>query len=141
MDGIRRWPWIPSLIAGGVVFALMLLLYSGRPLRGIALASALNMATVAFFLVGGMFFAARLATGRGTGAFVRPLVAGLVTFLGCLIVVLVTRQLTLPDESFGTSLTEDGFGRAIVVSPPAVVVGFIAEAFKRARLAARPSGR
>ncbi|WP_433245989.1 hypothetical protein ACQPYK_44445 [Streptosporangium sp. CA-135522] len=134
MSQLRRWPWLPSAIAGAVVFALMLLLYAGKPLRGIALASAVNMACVAFFLIGGMFFAARLATGQGPGALIRPLIAGIVPFVGCLLVVVISRQLTLPDEPFSESFLQDGLGRAVIVYPPAVVIGYVAEFVKRARL-------
>ncbi|MFF0306332.1 hypothetical protein ACFYSC_02835 [Streptosporangium sp. NPDC004379] len=133
MSELRRWPWLPSVIAGGLVLALMLLLYAGKPLRGIVLASAVNMACVAFFLVGGMFFAARVATGRGGAAFVRPLLAALVPFAGCLLVVVVSRRLTLPDEPFAESFLQDGLGRAVVVYLPAAAVGYVAELFRRVR--------
>ncbi|WP_203990320.1 hypothetical protein [Sphaerisporangium rufum] len=138
MDLIRRWPWLPSLIAGGVILALMLLLYAGQPFRGIVAASATNMALVAFFLIGGIFFAIREATGQGGSALVRPLVAGLVPFAGCLVLVVVLRQIFLSDEPFFESLLQDGLGRAVIVYPPAVVAGYIAEAVKRARHAVGP---
>ncbi|MER7004527.1 hypothetical protein ABT297_15965 [Dactylosporangium sp. NPDC000555] len=128
---LRRWPWRSSGIAGGVGLALMLLLYAGEPLRGIALASTTNMAAVLFFLVGGVV----LAAGAGTGSLLwrllaRPFAIALVPALACWSVIVLLRVAILADEPLAETVFQDGFGRAVVVYQAAAFAGLVAGAVR-----------
>ncbi|MGI5238539.1 hypothetical protein [Dactylosporangium sp. CA-139066] len=128
---LRRWPWRSSGIAGGVGLALMLLLYAGTPLRGIALASATNMATVLFFLVGGVVLAAAAGTGPWPWRLLaRPFTVALVPALSCWCVIVALRVAILTGEPFAETVLHDGFGRAVVVYQAAVLAGLVAGALR-----------
>ncbi|MEV6923708.1 hypothetical protein AB0M46_04205 [Dactylosporangium sp. NPDC051485] len=127
---LRRWPWRSSGIAGGVGLALMLLLYAGTPLRGIALASATNMAAVLFFLVGGVVLAASAGTGPWLWLLARPFAVALVPALSCWCAIVLLRIVILTDEPVAETVFQDGFGRAIVVYQAATLAGLVAGAVR-----------
>jgi hypothetical protein len=109
-----------------ITLALMLLLYAGEPLRGIALASATNMSIFVFCLIGGAVSAYRSAGGVPLWwAPVRALTGGLVPALLCWLVVVLLRQAILADEPLAESVLQDGFGRSIVVYQVAAAVGLV----------------
>src|SRR5262245_52766046 len=104
-----RWPWTPSTVAGAVVLGAMLLLYAGRPLVGIALASATNMAAFAFFLAGGAVLAWRAASAPAPwwAVVVRPALVALIPGLACWIVIIVLRQAILAGEPLAETVFQD----------------------------------
>jgi hypothetical protein len=105
----------------------MLLLYAGTPLRGIALASATNMAAFLFFLTGGLVLACRATPGSlPRRLLVRPLLVALVPALSCWIVVVVLRVVILSGEPLAETVFQDGFGRAAVVYQSVAVAGAVA---------------
>ena len=123
---LRGWPWWSSSTSGVITLALMLILYAGEPLRGIALASATNMSVFVFCLVGGAVSAYRAAGGVSLWwALVRALTGGLVPALLCWLAVVLLRQAILADEPLAESVFQDGFGRSIVVYQVAVAVGLL----------------
>ncbi|MBE1584513.1 hypothetical protein ACFPOI_31030 [Nonomuraea angiospora] len=128
---LSRWPWRSSGIAGGAGLALMLLLYAGTPLRGIALASATNMAAVLFFLVGGVV----LAAGAGAGAWtwrllVRPFAVAAIPAVACWCVIVLLRIVILTGEPLSESVFQDGLGRAVVVYQASVLAGIASGAIR-----------
>ncbi|MFG3423726.1 hypothetical protein [Micromonospora sp. NPDC047730] len=130
-----RWPWIPSAVTGALVLGAMLLLYAGRPLAGIALASATNMAAFAFFLVGGAVLVCRTASAPAPrwAIVVRPALVALIPALACWIVIIVLRQAILANEPLSETVFQDGYGRSIVVYQFAALIGVVAETVLRIR--------
>jgi hypothetical protein len=125
---LRKWPWRSSVAAGAGTLALMLLLYAGRPFRGITAASATNMSAFVFFLVGGVVLAASTVTGASLlRVVVRPPVLGLVPALACWSAVVLLRRALLAGEPLAETVFQDGLGRSIGVYQATVVVGFVAE--------------
>lgn len=110
----------------------MLLLYLGTPLRGIALASATNMAAVLFFLTGGVVLAAGPAAGPWPWRLLaRPFVVALVPALSCGGVIVLLRVAILSGEPLAETVFQDGLGRAAVVYQAGVFAGLIAGAVRQ----------
>jgi hypothetical protein len=129
---IAPWPWRSSSAAGLVTLGLMALLYAGEPVRGIALASATNMAAVVFFLVGGIGTASGACAASSWSRFAAASVAGaVIAAVLCWATVVLLRVLILSDEPFRETVLEDGFGRALVVFEGSALVGIVSGALRR----------
>ena len=140
---LASWPWRSSTTAGLVTLGLMAALYAGEPARGIALASATNMAAVAFFLVGGIGASAGPRPESSWPRFVvASLVGAAIAAVLCWVVVVILRVVILPREPFAETLLEDGFGRAVIVFEGSSVAGIVVGSLRRIahRVTARRAG-
>ncbi|MDN5913991.1 MAG: hypothetical protein L0I76_02550 [Pseudonocardia sp.] len=96
--------------------------------HGISAFSSTNFGWLAFILVGGVVYGWRRADGRALPwAPLRPLLAGALSFIICVVAVCLTGLLFLPEQPVLTTLMTDAVGRARPVALLVVIVGYFAE--------------
>ncbi|TYB62256.1 hypothetical protein FXF51_26465 [Nonomuraea sp. PA05] len=123
----RTWPWIPAVIAAGVV---NLVIGGMRQFdyAGISGFSTTNFGWMAFALVGGIVFAWRLAARPQSpvGA-LRPLIPAAAAFATCFVLVVLSGLIFLPGQSVLETATTDAPGRSLPIACLVLVAAIAAE--------------